>query len=129
MDSANDIPINEVRVHGVSGTPPREMLYTDPVPRLDGDQFARIFRKRPSTSSRHSSGRPYNTEAFHWGSLTTGHWLTSVWILLAPFAFANMAGWMAVRRSAYHRSIIRLAEVCKASSLRFSCSQVMAVFE
>ena len=109
MDSAQENPINEVRVHGVSGTPPREMLYTDPVPRLDGDQFARIFRKRPSTDSRHRSGRPYNTEAFHWGSLTTGHWLTSVWILLAPFAFANVAGWMAVRRSAFHRSTIRLA--------------------
>ncbi|MEX1093693.1 MAG: hypothetical protein WEF28_11120 [Acidimicrobiia bacterium] len=106
---ANGIPINEVRVHGVSGTPPREMLYTDPVPRLDGDQFARIFRKRPSIDSRHSSGRPFNTEAFHWGSLTTGHWLTSVWILLAPFAFANVAGWMALRRPAFHRSIIRLA--------------------
>lgn len=109
MDSAKETPINEVRVHGVSGTPPREMLYTDPVPRLDGDQFARIFRKRPSIDSRHPSGRPYNTEAFHWGSLTTGHWLTSVWILLAPFAFANVAGWMALRRSAFHRSMIRLA--------------------
>lgn len=109
MDPAEKIPINEVRVHGVSGTPPREMLYTDPVPRLDGDQFARIFRKRPSIDSRHRSGRPFNTEAFHWGSLTTGHWLTSVWILLAPFALANVAGWMALRRSAFHRSIIRLA--------------------
>jgi hypothetical protein len=109
MDSDSEIAINEVRVHGVSGTPPREMLYTDPVPRLDGDQFARIFRKRPSIDARHASGRPFNTEAFHWGSLTTGHWLTSVWILLAPFAFANVAGWMALRRSAFHRSIIRLA--------------------
>lgn len=109
MDSTDETPINEIRVHGVSGTPPREMLYTDPVPRLDGDQFARIFRKRPSTDSRHRSGRPYNTEAFHWGSLTTGHWMTSLWILLAPFAFANVAGWMALRRSAFHRSIIRLA--------------------
>ncbi|CAN5825845.1 hypothetical protein BH23ACT4_BH23ACT4_12550 [soil metagenome] len=107
--AAKEIPINEIRVHGVSGTPPRDMLYTDPVPRLDGDQFARIFRKRPSIDSRHRSGRPYNTEAFHWGSLTTGHWLTSVWILLAPFAFANVAGWMALRRSAFHRSTIRLA--------------------
>ncbi|MGF1616493.1 MAG: hypothetical protein ACFCU2_01605 [Acidimicrobiia bacterium] len=109
QSTANEVPINEVRVHGVSGTPPREMLYTDPVPRLDGDQFARIFRKRASIDSRHRSGRPYNTEAFHWGSLTTGHWLTSVWILLAPFAFANVAGWMALRRSAFHRSTIRLA--------------------
>ncbi|MEX1037278.1 MAG: hypothetical protein WDZ96_00315, partial [Acidimicrobiia bacterium] len=101
-------PINEVRVHGVSGTPPRDMLYTDPVPR-DADEFARIFRKRPSLEFTHSSGRPYNTEAFHWGSLTTGHWLTSLWILLAPFAFANVAGWMARRRSGLHRSVIRLA--------------------
>ncbi len=107
--TAKGIPINEIRVHGVSGTPPREMLYTDPVPRLDGDQFARIFRKRPSIDATHRSGRPYNTEAFHWGSLTTGHWLTSVWILLAPFAFANVAGWMALRRSTFHRSTIRLA--------------------
>ena len=117
MDSINEIPINEIRVHGVSGTPPREMLHTDPIPRLDGDKYTRVFRKRPSLDATHGSGRPFNTEAFHWGSLTTGHWLTSLWILLAPFAFANVAGWMALRRSAPHRSVIRLAGLALTSLL------------
>jgi hypothetical protein len=117
VDSTKEVPIKEIRVHGVSGTPPREMLYTDPIPRLDGDKYARIFRKRPSLDANHTSGRPYNTEAFHWGSLTTGHWLTSLWILLAPFAFANVAGWMALRRSAWHRSTIRLAGLALTSLL------------
>jgi hypothetical protein len=34
--------IRELRVHGVSGTPPREMLYTDPIPEMGGDPFTRI---------------------------------------------------------------------------------------
>ncbi len=109
MESGPETPIKETRVHGVSGTPPRDMLNTDPIPRLDGDKYTRIFRKRPSLDSPHPSGRPYDTEAFHWGSLTTGHWLTSLWILLAPFALANVAGWMALRRSALQRAAIRLA--------------------
>ena len=101
--------IREVRVHGVSGTPPRDMLHTDPIPRLDGDEYARIFKKRPSHDAKHPSGTPYETEAFHWGSLTTGHWLTSLWILLAPFAFANVSGWMATSRKPLQRTAIRLA--------------------
>lgn len=105
----NPDAINELRVHGVSGTPPREMLHTDPVPRMGSDPYARIFQKRPSHEIVHPSGRPYETEAYHWGSLTTGHWLTSLWILLAPFAFANVAGWMARRRGPFHRAAIRLA--------------------
>lgn len=85
------------------------MLHTDPVPRLESKGHARIFQQRPSLSRTHPDGREYNTEAFHWGSLTTGHWLTSLWVLLAPFAFANVAGWMATSRSPLRRSLIRLA--------------------
>lgn len=105
----NSESINELRVHGVSGTPPRDMLYTDPVPRLEARGYARIYQQRPSLSRTHPDGREYNTEAFHWGSLTTGHWLTSLWVLLSPFAFANVSGWMAVKRSPLHRSVIRIA--------------------
>ena len=102
-------PIKELRVHGVSGTPPREMLHTDPVVRADSKGPARIYQERPSHSHLHPSGRPYQTEAFHWGSLTTGHWLTSLWILLAPFAFANVAGWMSQSRGPARRLMIRIA--------------------
>lgn len=85
------------------------MLHTDPVPRMESKGYARIFQQRPSLSRIHPDGRQYNTEAFHWGSLTTGHWLTSLWVLLAPFAFANVAGWMAASRSPVRRSLIRIA--------------------
>ncbi|HEY5890863.1 MAG TPA: hypothetical protein VIW94_09215 [Acidimicrobiia bacterium] len=76
---------------------------------MGGNPFTRIYRKRPSLEVTHPSGRPYETEAFHWGSLTTGHWLTSLWILLAPFALANVAGWMGVRRNSLQRASVRLA--------------------
>lgn len=85
------------------------MLYTDPVPEMGGDPFTRIYRKRPSLEITHPSGKPYETEAFHWGSLTTGHWLTSLWILLTPFALANVAGWMGLRRGLLQRASVRLA--------------------
>ena len=98
----NSESTKELRVHGVSGTPPRAMLHTDPVPRLESQGCARIFQQRPSLSRSHTHGREYSTEAFHWGSLTTGHWLTSLWVLLTPFALANVSEWMAVKRSPMH---------------------------
>ncbi len=36
----------------------------------------------------------YPMEAFSWGGLTSGSWTRALWILLAPFAFGNAAGWM-----------------------------------
>jgi hypothetical protein len=35
----------EVRVHGVSGTPPEEMLDIDRVQQVAGDEFGRVFRR------------------------------------------------------------------------------------
>lgn len=85
------------------------MLHTDPIPEMGVNPFTRIYRKRPSLEVTHPSGHPYETEAFHWGSLTTGHWLTSLWILLAPFALANVAGWMGLRRNPLQRAAVRMA--------------------
>lgn len=79
---------DELRVHGVSGTPPREMLYTDPVTTQSSDAFIRIYRRRRTDPC-------FDTSAFHWGNLTSGSKWTALWILLAPFALANAAGWMA----------------------------------
>ncbi|MGA7098372.1 MAG: hypothetical protein WB245_12485, partial [Acidimicrobiia bacterium] len=98
--------LKELRVHGVSGTPPRDMLYTDPVARDVDPSLPRTYTTVYRKPDRDSG---YTVEAFHWGGLTAGSWRTAFWILLAPFAFANIAGWMAERQSRTGRAAIRVA--------------------
>ncbi|MGH3667883.1 MAG: hypothetical protein ACRDU7_06300, partial [Acidimicrobiia bacterium] len=99
---------SELRVHGVSGTQPRDMLYTDPVLRdtASPDQprsYTEVLEIAPAEEE-------FATQAFHWGGLTAGSRLTAFWILLAPFAFANVAGWMSKdRTSRFGHAMIRLA--------------------
>ena len=81
------VKTQELRIHGVSGTPPRDMLYTDPVTSSPPSQGTKIYRDRPSDPDFEVSG-------FHWASLTSGSRATALWILLAPYALANAAGWM-----------------------------------
>lgn len=94
----------ELRVHGVSGTPPRNMLYTDPVTGLeDGcgaspDALAASGYTRAYRAPATDEGFAAHARAFHWGGLTAGSWVTAFWILLGPFAFANVAGWVARKR-------------------------------
>ncbi|MDP9495118.1 MAG: hypothetical protein M3P87_07750, partial [Actinomycetota bacterium] len=101
----------ELRVHGVSGTPPRDMLYTDPVTSDPETEHTRVYRRRPLDITRDAKGgsHAFEAEAFHWGSLTTGSVLTAFWILLGPFAFANVAGWMTTRPRRSSHLGIRLA--------------------
>ncbi|MGH8916651.1 MAG: hypothetical protein ACRDZM_19325 [Acidimicrobiia bacterium] len=94
-------------MHGVSGTAPRDMLYTDPVARdepMPGAprSFTTVYRKPDRDAD-------VDAEAFHWGGLTAGSWRTAFWILLAPFAFANIAGWMAARQGRAGHAAIRTA--------------------
>ncbi|MGA7281701.1 MAG: hypothetical protein WBZ40_07935 [Acidimicrobiia bacterium] len=100
--------LKELRVHGVSGTPPRDMLYTDPVAR---DVDPSVPRTYTTVYRKPDRGSGYAVEAFHWGGLTAGSWRTAFWILLAPFAFANIAGWMAERQSRTGRAAVRVAGV------------------
>ncbi|HEU4320999.1 MAG TPA: hypothetical protein VFS66_13080 [Acidimicrobiia bacterium] len=68
------------------------MLHTDPVTDTPPEVPTKIYR-RPDVDP------DYDTEAFHWANLTSGSRATAFWILLAPYALANAAGWM----SGWHR--------------------------
>lgn len=87
-------------MHGVSGTPPAELLYASPVTYDQGDDLAKVYRTNRDC---------WDVEAFHWGSLTSKSSLTAFWILLAPFAMANVAGWMTESPNIWSRIWIRVA--------------------
>jgi hypothetical protein len=86
------------------------MLGTDPVTLDPKHRHIRVFRRRPPDRTDDSDGttHEFDAQAYHWGSLTTGHWLTAFWILLGPFAFANVAGWMNSRPSRLGHASIRV---------------------
>ena len=101
----------ELRVHGVSGTPPRDMLYTDPLSLDPVSKLTRIWQHPDPdiTPDRNQVPHSFDARAFHWGSLTTGSAITALWILLGPFAFANVAGWMTTRRKRLSYLGVRIA--------------------
>jgi hypothetical protein len=89
----------ELRVHGVSGTPP-EALLSCPTEFLDevaGDKSAGFYRRQPWIEDA-TSGPPgawrKALEAYSWGGLTSGPASRAVWLLFLPFIFINLAHWM-----------------------------------
>jgi hypothetical protein len=82
------------------------MLYTDPVGRVSTPGSPRSFTTLYEKPVRDPD---ISVEAFHWGGLTAGSWRTAFWILLAPFVFANISGWMAARQSRIGRAGVRVA--------------------
>ncbi|MFD9193255.1 hypothetical protein ACFWCA_34265 [Streptomyces phaeochromogenes] len=78
----------EIRVHGVSGTPPESLLEICDIRQVDGDDDARFFRER-----RLPQAEPVKCEAFHWGNMTSGSVSKALWLLMAPFGVINLAGY------------------------------------
>jgi hypothetical protein len=79
----------ELRIHGVSGTPPESIL-RDPSPeQVGGDDTGRIFRRREPISVEDYGER--TVEAYHWGRYTAGSPTRALWLLLLPFAVVNLA--------------------------------------
>lgn len=90
----------ELRVHGVSGTPPRELLYEMPVTYDQGGDLAKVYERKRDR---------WDVKAYHWGSLTSRSSATALWILMAPFAMANVAGWMSEAPNVWSRIWVRIA--------------------
>jgi hypothetical protein len=89
----------ELRVHGVSGTPPEALLGcpSEFLNRVAGDQSAGFYRRQPwiddATSGPPAAWRRV-MEAYSWGGLTSGPASRAVWLLFLPFIFINLAHWM-----------------------------------
>lgn len=89
----------ELRVHGVSGTPPASLLGCPDVVQVAGDATAGFYRPRfteDKTDAHRSAngdrGEPVATlEGYSWGGLTSGAASRALWLLLLPFTLSNIA--------------------------------------
>ena len=88
----------EIRVHGVSGTPPEDLLDVPLVVQQAGDGKAGFYKPRLSDEERDPriiDGKPATTgprlEGYAWGGLTSGAPSRALWLLLLPFTLINVA--------------------------------------
>ena len=105
--------VTELRVHGVSGTPPEQMLDhpAELVRQVSGDRGAGCYRRWYPGGRTHDEPDRHHLEAYAWGRLTSGAASRAAWLLLLPFTLVNLAHWMlpAVRAGQRSRHTAALA--------------------
>lgn len=87
----NCFPVTELRVHGVGGATPEEVLDVPHTRLVAGNAEAGFFRPAEWIGQ---SGPPRNLEAYSWGGITSRSRTRALWLFLLPFALLNVAGWM-----------------------------------
>jgi hypothetical protein len=97
-EPAPDGAVIELRVHGVSGTPPEAMLADPWVARVAGDGLSGFYRRGQAGTAAAARSGGVVPEAFSWGSLTSGASARALWLLLLPFMLVNVSYWMRPRR-------------------------------
>ena len=85
----------ELRVHGVSGTPPESMLQHPHVERVAGYSDAAFYRRWWESVAVSADTADHRIEAYSWGGLTSGNNKRALWLLLLPFMLLNVAFFMA----------------------------------
>lgn len=84
----------ELRVHGVSGTPPVDMLDHPLVKQVAGDTDGRFFRPVDCRGEEVRAQDGHVIEGYHWGPQTSGTWKQALWLALVPFGLVNAAYFM-----------------------------------
>jgi hypothetical protein len=84
----------ELRVHGVSGTPPVDMLDHPLVKQVAGDTDGRFFRPVDAAGEEVRASDGHVLEGYHWGPQTSGTWKQALWLALVPFGLVNAAYFM-----------------------------------
>lgn len=89
-------PWVELRIHGVSGTPPEDLLSVPHVVQVAGDYGRRVYQAADCHNQADGFDRRSGRllEGYHWGNLTSGSWKQAFWMLLAPFGLINAAQFM-----------------------------------
>lgn len=124
----------ELRVHGVSGTPP-EALLSCPSEFLEqeaGDKAAGFYRRQPwiddaqdAVADNQSTWRRV-MEAYSWGGLTSGPASRAVWLLFLPFIFVNLAHWMLPPAATRRRSPVIAVALLRLIALSFTLTLMLA---
>lgn len=81
----------ELRIHGVSGTPPETMLSSAHVGQVAGEAFGRVFRPTSAVGEPVRPAPNHLLEGYHWGQFTSGSWRQGLWLLVIPFGLVNAA--------------------------------------
>ncbi|KQV04639.1 MULTISPECIES: PE-PPE domain-containing protein [unclassified Kitasatospora] len=113
--------VTELVVHGWGSSGPAEVLDDPEVRQVAGSKLAGIWRGRDARPS----GR--HREAYFWGGLTSRSWATALWFLLLPFAFVNMAGWMALGTRSqlrFQQAMVRVMAFCVTATYLLFLTQV-----
>ena len=125
----------ELRVHGVSGTPPESLLDTPHVRQVDGDDRSRFFRAVRGQSGQwdpadelRASPDGHVLEGFHWGRYTSGSLIQSLWILLLPIGLVNVAAFMLPGRPTDSSRATKAARTATLAVLRMLGGTVTLVF-
>ncbi|MFC6017916.1 hypothetical protein ACFP2T_17075 [Plantactinospora solaniradicis] len=92
--------VTELRLHGVGGTTPENLLSDAAPQHVSGDRIAGFYRT--------ADVRGRHVEAYSWGGLTSRSGARVLWLLLFPFALANVAGWMCSPRTHDSPALFRL---------------------
>ncbi len=88
--AAGPAAVTELRVHGVSGSPPEGMLYRPVLARVAGNSEAGFYRPHPAYGGE-TGPAGVRLEAYSWGNLTSGTAARAFWLLLLPFMLVNVA--------------------------------------
>ncbi len=101
--------VTELRIHGVGGASPEELLGVPHTRLVAGGEDAGFFRPASWMPSMTSADA---LEAYSWGGITSRARSRALWLFLLPFALMNVGGWMSDPQSgSARRSRITVAAI------------------
>ncbi len=109
----------ELRLHGVGGSSPEQILEHDDYVQVGGDDLA-LFIRRWGSRRRIV---PWPLEGYWWGGMTSAPATRALWSLLLPLLFCNLAAWCAPASPGNPppaRRLLPLAGCCLAVTMRWA---------